>query len=134
MFNARGIMLEQGGVVRELYGDGTHQLSIDAGHIAFRSETPYPFSRTLFSDVSGALQRIIGTGDALDGRVISELTLGPDSLSGSQIVFFAYFTNGDRAVVLATIPEPTTMLWVILGCACFRRPNATQRRKGGRQS
>ena len=55
------------------------------------------------------LNRIIGTGDALDGRIVQAVNLGRDSEVGLVLSFVATFTDGSSGIYsVALIPEPAT--------------------------
>lgn len=58
------------------------------------------------------LTRIIGVGDALDGRIVSGLgtpTLRSGSLEDNTFVFGASFTDGTSGIYAVAVPEPTTL-------------------------
>jgi hypothetical protein len=102
-------------------------VSIDDGHLAFSSgwnQIGLPF--TIYSDVGGSLQRIIGRDDVLFGETVVEVQLGPQGLSGNQIAFYATFTNGNSGIYVATVPEPELALLATFGLSisfsrAFRR-------------
>jgi hypothetical protein len=116
-------------------GGGTFQIvpwtrvSIDHGHVAFTSGGFEPPTTVLYSDVGGALQRVVGVGDTLLGQTVSSVSIGPDALSGNQIVFIAGFTNGNAGIFIATVPEPAALpLSIISWLAAISRSRQRWRR------
>jgi len=85
------------------------QMSLDSGHIAFQAGLADTFDNAIFTNVRGDLERVVSTGDTVDGRTISYLWLGPDALSGNSLAFVANFTDGTQGILLATLPEPITL-------------------------
>ncbi len=61
-------------------------------------------------------ERIIGTGDTLNGQTISQLDVFRGGLNDSgQMAFWARFADGSEGVFRASpIPEPAS--WLMLGC------------------
>lgn len=81
----------------------------DGGVVAFLGD--YAGGRGIFLHEGNTFYRIVGTGDTLDGRTVTGVTFGSDSLSGDEFVFEVAFSGGDVAVYgmnLAAIPEPST--------------------------
>jgi MYXO-CTERM domain-containing protein len=79
----------------------------------------------------GVSQRIIGSGDVLDGKVVNGLAIGANALSGDQLAFTAYFNLDDHqsdAIYLATIPEPGSGLQLATGLAALAALAARRRR------
>lgn len=72
--------------------------SVSGSHVAFENDA------TIYSDLAGPLQRIIGPGDELLGKTVSGAVLYDQSLSGSNLVFAAGFTDGSSGVYM--VPEP----------------------------
>jgi hypothetical protein len=69
----------------------------------------------LYAVHDGTIERLIGVGDALDGKTISAISFGTNGLSGDQLAFSASFDDSSFGVYLVTIPEPGTALLLGLG-------------------
>lgn len=61
-------------------------------------------------------ERVIGTGDTLNGQIITEVDVFSGGLNDyGQMAFWARFADGSEGVFRATpIPEPAS--WLMLGC------------------
>jgi hypothetical protein len=57
----------------------------------------------LYTTLTGALSKIVATGDAINGKTISTINFGPGGFSENQIVFEADFTDGSQANAATTI-------------------------------
>jgi hypothetical protein len=97
-------------------------ISVDSGHVAFETSDATPSSTdglsdsAIYTDAAGdGLQRLIGVGDMLDGQQVSGVSMTNQALSGSQLVFFAQFTDGDQGIFLANLPEPACLSVLALG-------------------
>jgi hypothetical protein len=55
----------------------------------------------LYTDWGGPLAKVIAVGDALDGKTVSDLSLGAFGFSGGQLAFRASFDDGSQAVTTA---------------------------------
>jgi hypothetical protein len=86
-----------------------NKISIDGRNVAFSAYT-YATGRGLYTDIGGALWRVVGRGDVIFGETVSLLQFGADGMSGDQIVFWASFTSGNSGIFVATVPEPTSSL------------------------
>ncbi len=80
------------------------ELSLDDSHVAFLASVDPGLA--LFTDRRGELERVIGRGDLIGDKVIRDLVIGPDALSGTSIAFAAQFTDGTSGVFVANVPEP----------------------------
>lgn len=87
---------------------GYSEIAIENGNVAF-SEGPDPIGlpSAIYTNVDGSLRRVIGAGDTLFGSTITKVQLGPDSISGSRVAFFAWLSGGGYGVYVATVPEPS---------------------------
>jgi hypothetical protein len=131
-YGSQGVSIECGGLIEPLYDIGARQISIDRGSVALRVESVYPPTSTILCDYRGVLERIIGTGDVLFGETITGVEFGPNALSGNRIVFVAGFTNGNRGVYLATLPEPALVPCGAIGlmlCVCRCRAAVDKERR-----
>jgi hypothetical protein len=91
-------------------------ISVDSGHVAFESSDADFDDSAIYTDATGdGLERLIGTGDTLDGQQVSGVLMTNEALSGSQLVFTAQFTDGDQGIFLANLPEPACLSLLSLG-------------------
>jgi hypothetical protein len=58
---------------------------------------------------------VIELNDVLDGKLITGMDAGLESLNGNQVGFLAFFNDGSRGVYVAAIPEPNTVTLLIFG-------------------
>jgi hypothetical protein len=86
---------------------GEQTPSIDAGNVAFLGLSP---DAGIYAKVDGRLVEILREGDSLDGKTVSFLELGRDSLSGNEIAFHAGLDGVDSGIFVATVPEPHSTL------------------------
>jgi len=79
----------------------------------------------LYTNLGGVLARVIGEGDELDGKTVTNVQIGLDAISGNRIAFLASFADGSSGVFTATIPEPSPLALLAAGLAAlawWRRP------------
>ena len=73
----------------------------------------------VFSNVGGELEKVVGQGDVLGGKVLKGL-LFETVLSGDDIVFMAIFEDDSRGIFRATlVPEPTVLVVLGIGALAF---------------
>jgi len=91
------------------------QVSLYNDQIAFKS-----VGHGLYANFPGSLTRVLGIGEVLDGRIVSDVRIGREGLSGSNIVLTANFEDGSSGVFVAThVPEPTSFaLGLLLIALC----------------
>lgn len=77
-------------------------ISSDGGHIAFSHAAFSNYG--VFTDLGGTIEEVIATGDMLDGRTVSRVDIGRESLSANRIAFRAVFTDGSEGIYVATGP------------------------------
>ena len=100
-------------------------VAIDGDVIAFLgNESGGPTGLYAFHD--GTVERLIGAGDALDGKVVSSIGFGANGLSGGQLAFSAIFSDSSFGVYLVTIPEPGTGLLLAAGLAVLAARRRTR--------
>jgi hypothetical protein len=64
--------------------------------------TPVGWDAAVYANVRGALCRIIGVGDELDGRTVHQARVGRQSVSGNRIALWVSYNSGlDYAIYLA---------------------------------
>jgi len=130
--NGAAIYVGQGGTFTRVAvagepapGGGTFAITdfdevvVDSGRIAF-TEGPDPIGlpSRLYSDLRGSLERIVGLGDTLGGSTVVRVQIGPEAISGNQIAFFAWLSDGGYGVYVATIPEPSAT-WILMIVLCL---------------
>jgi hypothetical protein len=108
-----GLFLFQGDAL-ELVADDTMSLpggpelitrvetiSLSEDEVAFVATDAGRDTRALFATRDVILERVIGQGDMLDGKLVDGIVGGPDMLSKEAIVFTAFFLDGSSAVYRA---------------------------------
>ena len=77
----------------------------DSGQIAYKGVDTDGFG-AIFTGPDLVLDRVIGTGDGLDGSTVTNVTLWPEALNGTgQIAFYALLTDGRQGVYRADPPS-----------------------------
>ncbi|HEX2971135.1 MAG TPA: PEP-CTERM sorting domain-containing protein, partial [Tepidisphaeraceae bacterium] len=81
----------------------------------------------------GIITKIIDIDDTLDGRALYGFHVGPDAISGNNIVFHVQFSSDqgprytyEEAIYVASIPEPATGMLLAGAVTMFglrRRPH-----------
>lgn len=75
----------------------------NGGQFAFQAALPG--GAGIYTGASPAQNKVIATGDALDGKTVSALTFGVEGLNDrGQISFHTAFTDGSEAIYLASPP------------------------------
>jgi hypothetical protein len=74
--------------------------SMDSGNVAF---VGYGASsqRGIYTDLGGALSRVVAHGQTLDGKEISSVFAGPEALSDSNIAFYVEFSDSSKGIYAA---------------------------------
>ncbi|MEM7468290.1 MAG: hypothetical protein AAF387_15575, partial [Pseudomonadota bacterium] len=67
------------------------------------------FSDILFIDVGNGIERLIGSGDQLDGKTVSAGLIGPNAMDGNEIVFVAAFEDFSQGVYVAHLEIANTI-------------------------
>jgi hypothetical protein len=97
-------------------------VSVDAGRIVFSGgPDPLGYPSNLYINDAESLHRIIAAGDELSGKIVQKVQIGPQGLSGNEVVFWARFTDLSYGIYLVTIPEPTSGLPVLIAVAIISR-------------
>ncbi|XZE34955.1 DUF7453 family protein [Pirellulaceae bacterium SH501] len=80
-------------------------------------------TRGIFSTATGLSSPIIKVGDALDGSIVTSLSVSTDSINDFRdIAFVAMIQDGRTGVYYGTfsaVPEPSSLLLVLLGGAAY---------------
>ena len=58
---------------------------------------------------------IVATGDTVEGRTVSDFHHIVGMNDRGDLAFLAHFADGGSAIVMATIPEPSTLMLCVLG-------------------
>jgi hypothetical protein len=83
--------------------DEVDEVSLDAGYVAFTAKDTKVFDSLYRLDIAkNDLQRIVRTGDTLDGGKVSEVFLGSDGLDGPDVAFHVRFSGPNEGVYLAS--------------------------------
>jgi hypothetical protein len=109
-------------------GDAFRSVSIDQGRIAFQysigdgllaaGDGPIriPEFHGVYSNLSGSLARVLGTGDMLDGNLVSRVHMGRQGLDDGQLLIEVSFADNSEALYVARlIPEPGTLVLLATG-------------------
>jgi hypothetical protein len=87
-------------------GGGTFDASgfvsaaIDNGHVAFWSYLASG-GNGIYTNLTGALTKVIRTGDTLNGKLVTDLDFSREGLSGNQIAFRAVFSDTTSGIYVA---------------------------------
>jgi len=113
----------------ETFGSFLFLASVSGDDVAFMGWPAFDADKVIYAAIEGELIRILGEGDVLDGLVVDNLLIGREALDVDQLGFSVVFTDGTRAAYVATIPEPATLLGLLLAvgihaCRPRRRPNS----------
>ena len=102
----------------------------DAGTVAFLADLRAGGSG-LFTGSDPVADRIIGTGDALFGSVVTGLSFYRDGLNNNgELAFRATLADGRQVIARAVIPEPGTLA-LLAGAAVPGVGLALRRRRQG---
>jgi hypothetical protein len=98
------------------------ELGLDGTNVAFVGRTDGTLSGiTLCTTLGGGLSRVLGVGDALDGKTVAGISTSNESISGSAIVFEARFTDSSSGIFIATVPEPAALPALAFAILAARR-------------
>ncbi len=97
---------------------------MSGGDIVFEGRGPG--KRGLYAHMGGSLIDVIDSNDMLDGKMLTNVEITPEALSGNQIVFMADFTDGSQGLYIATLALPADLdadgdvdqddLGIVVGC------------------
>ena len=98
--------------------------SVDAGHVAFTAVFDAADNLAVFTDAGGPLTRLVGFGDRLFDKKVTNVQISQDALSGNAIAFAATFSDNTSGVYLATLPEPAIPAFaaLVLSVTLLARP------------
>ncbi len=94
---------------------GFSSVSIDQGIVAFDAISGGGAFSGVFSTHTGTLDKVLASGDLLDGRIVADTGIGAQAIDGDSIAISVSFTNGSYGIYMATIPAPGAM--ALLGAA-----------------
>jgi hypothetical protein len=115
-----GVYLWRNGALTEVAKNGSQALnggsrvdiianvSVSGPNVAFTDQRRSPQVTSLYVSLGGKLYLVQaggarGGGPPLDGKAVSRLAIGPNSLKGNSIVFRAEFFGGSSAVYRADV-------------------------------
>lgn len=90
---------------------GFGAVAVDPGVVVFEGYSKDPngnFVLGLYTDSGGVLTKIVVTGDALQGRTLSELHFGPNGFSNGEVAFAASFSDGSQSITAAALTAAAT--------------------------
>lgn len=98
--------------------------------IAFLSGIDSSSTRGIYIGANPVTDKVIQTGDALDGSTVLALGFSPFGLNDSgEIAFYARLSNGQSGIYVANstaVPEPSSIAFIgvtIAGCAIYAMRN-----------
>ena len=112
------------------FGDFSQNPAISGTLVAFLGTGNFNQLGLYYEDLAGGpLNKLIASGDALDGRTVSALQFGLGGLDGNSLTFEADFTNGTSGIYyvqFAPVPEPgvivaTTAMAIAVGWSMCKR-------------
>lgn len=121
-----GVYTATGGVIRRVI-DGTQTVpgttdsidylndvgqggpANDGENVAFTGGNAFGPVGIFFSR-RGIVHKVIDTSESLDGALVTNLTIGRDSVDGDRIAFVAWFGDGTQAVYVASFAPAVPML------------------------
>ena len=104
--------------------------SVDQEVIAFHGRGPS--ADGIFVDVGGVLSRLVVVGDTINGKTVSSLTIGSDAVSDGQVLLIARFSDQTQGIYLASVPEPSLGIALIVVAIAVCRPIRDTDQKGVR--
>lgn len=120
----RGVYLGNGGPLATLVGssdgfDILENVSInDSNEVAFYGAGG-SFAG-IFTGPDVNLDKVIATGDALDGSTVSQIAFGRGGLNDAgQVAFWARLADGRQGVYIAAVPEPSILALLAVGAATW---------------
>ncbi|MCC6968623.1 MAG: hypothetical protein IT434_00215 [Phycisphaerales bacterium] len=86
--------------------NGINQFEYQNGTLVFGAN-----DFTIYTNYGGSLQRVVGPGDIIDGKVVTGATFYEHGFDGTTAAFWVYFQGDssfhyDRAICTVTIPTP----------------------------
>jgi hypothetical protein len=103
----------------------------DSGEIAFFADLSAGGSG-IFTGPDPVLDKVVETGDALDGSTILALGFGSEGLNNSgEIAFWAKLANGQQGEFVASIPEPSSAVVMLLAAGGILFQRLPNRRRAG---
>lgn len=75
-------------------------VTMDPGDVVFVGQGE-GCQKGLYTNLGGILAKVIAVGDEIDGKVVTDLGLGPFGFSGGRLAFRASFADGSQALALA---------------------------------
>jgi hypothetical protein len=94
-------------------------VSTSDGRVAFGYDPYLSDDHEQFLDIyvhcDGALQKVIGVDDQLDGKAVEGVWLGAQGFRGDEIAFLVRFADQTEGIYVATlVPEPSTALLILV--------------------
>jgi hypothetical protein len=109
------------------FADYFNGLAIDNGRVVVQNggevlqtqsptNAPAPPPVGVFANFDGTLEKVIASGDMLDGRPVYYAQIGPESLDGDQIAIHVNMFSAEAIYVATLIPEPATFALLVPPC------------------
>lgn len=88
--------------------------SLDGDQVAFWA-TSDDRQGIYLASLDGPILKVVDTNDSLGGKAITALEFWKEGLNGDGLAFVATFADGTEGIYVASIPEPTTFVLLMLG-------------------
>jgi hypothetical protein len=73
----------------------------------------------IYADVNDVLTKVVDLHDTLDGQTPVSLNLGTNGLDSGELTFAATFAGGAQELFTTTVPEPSTLVLLLLAATAL---------------